>query len=78
MKTVRSIEEYRDIIDLPRPEDAMHPRMSMEKRAAQFMPFAALTGYDRAVRDMDEQHLKAVEEELLHEAVFDDNYEYDD
>ena len=26
-----------------------HPRMSMMKRAAQFLPFAALTGHDRAI-----------------------------
>ena len=35
---------YEDIIDLPRPEPKGHRRMSMAKRAAQFMPFAALSG----------------------------------
>ena len=42
-RKVRSIEEYRDIINLPHPESRSHPRMPMENRAAQFAPFAALT-----------------------------------
>ncbi|MBQ9193038.1 MAG: hypothetical protein IJ156_04895 [Bacteroidales bacterium] len=37
--------KYDDIIDLPHPTSRRHPRMSMEGRAAQFAPFAALTGY---------------------------------
>ena len=38
-------EKYRDIIDLPHPTSRKHPRMSLEARAAQFAPFAALTGH---------------------------------
>lgn len=39
------IEKYADIIDLPHPTSTRHPRMSMLDRAAQFAPFAALTGF---------------------------------
>ena len=39
------IDKYADIIDLPHPTSKRHPRMSMLERAAQFAPFAALTGY---------------------------------
>ena len=42
---------YADIIDLPHYEPKHHPRMSMWSRAAQFAPFAALTGYDAAIRE---------------------------
>jgi hypothetical protein len=42
---------YEDIIDLPHPTSFRHPRMSPQERAAQFAPFAALTGYDAAVRE---------------------------
>jgi len=42
---------YEDIIDFPCPTSERHPRMSMANRAAQFSPFAALTGYDDAVRE---------------------------
>ena len=38
--------KYDDIINLPHHESKKHPRMSKEARAAQFAPFAALTGYD--------------------------------
>ena len=38
-------EKYADIINLPHPASKRHPRMSMLDRAAQFAPFAALTGY---------------------------------
>lgn len=40
---------YDDIIDLPHHVSAIHPQMSSVNRAAQFSPFAALTGYDAAI-----------------------------
>ena len=42
---------YDDIIHLPHPTSARHPRMSMIDRAAQFSPFQALTGYGDAIRE---------------------------
>lgn len=44
------MDNYEDIINLPHPVSKRHIRMSAEDRAAQFAPFAALTGYDDAVR----------------------------
>lgn len=43
--------EYDDIINLPHHVSKVHPRMSMYQRAAQFAPFAALTGHDAAIRE---------------------------
>ena len=43
--------EYDDIIHLPRPISKTHPPMSAMDRAAQFSPFAALTGYDAAIKE---------------------------
>lgn len=40
------LEKYGDIINMPHHESPRHPRMSMEQRAAQFAPFAALSGLD--------------------------------
>ncbi len=40
---------YEDIVNLPHHISEKHPPMDMEKRAAQFAPFAALTGYTEAV-----------------------------
>ncbi len=45
------INDYDDIINLPHYEPKHHPRMSMWNRAAQFAPFAALTGYDDAIKE---------------------------
>ena len=41
---------YEDIIHLPHHSSKTHPRMSMLERAAQFSPFAALTGYNGVIR----------------------------
>lgn len=42
---------YDDIINLPHYTSKKRPRMSMHDRAAQFSPFAALTGYEDAVEE---------------------------
>ena len=44
---------YGDIIrrDPPEPDPVRHPRLSMEQRAAQFLPFSALKGYEDAVEE---------------------------
>lgn len=42
---------YEDIIHLPHHVSATRPQMSMSDRAAQFSPFAALTGYDEAIKE---------------------------
>lgn len=47
--------KYDDIINLPHPTSKKHPRMSRQNRAAQFSPFAALTGYDAEIREMARQ-----------------------
>lgn len=44
-------EKYQDIINLPHHVSKKHPHMSLEARAAQFAPFAALTGYDEQVAE---------------------------
>ena len=42
---------YDDIINLPHHVSKTRPQMSMLDRAAQFSPFAALTGYDAAIKE---------------------------
>lgn len=42
---------YEDILSVPRPTTHVHPPMSRQDRAAQFAPFAALTGHDAAIRE---------------------------
>ena len=45
------MENYDDIINLPHHISNTHPRLSIEQRAAQFAPFAALTGYDEQIKE---------------------------
>ena len=42
---------YTDILNLPHPTSKKHPRMTRTARAAQFAPFAALTGYNETVKE---------------------------
>jgi hypothetical protein len=44
-------DRYADMLDLLHPTSARHPRMPIIDRAAQFAPFAALTGYDDAIEE---------------------------
>ena len=65
---------YDDIINLPHHTSSVHPQMPIEKRAAQFSPFEALTGYGDAVAEtarwtdrrvqLDEDRRSALEERL--------------
>lgn len=45
------MSNYDDIIGIPRWNPKSHPRMSAYERAAQFAPFAALTGYEAMVSE---------------------------
>lgn len=68
--------KYDDIIDLPHPTLQNHPRMSLHDRAAQFSPFAALTGHHAAIAEtgrltdrrieLDESEIARVDAELQH------------
>ncbi|EGK59505.1 hypothetical protein HMPREF9081_1493 [Centipeda periodontii DSM 2778] len=51
----RRIEDYADIIDLPRPISRSHPPMSLRDRAGQFAPFSALTGLHAAAGRTEEE-----------------------
>ena len=54
-------DNYDDIINLPHHVSKRHPQMSMWNRAAQFAPFAALTGYDDAIKDTIQENLDSYE-----------------
>lgn len=45
------MDKYDDIINMKHFVSKRYPQMSMRDRAAQFSPFAALTGYDDAIKE---------------------------
>lgn len=66
----KNSQAYDDIINLPYPNPdtgagmgVRHPRMDSDARAAQFSPFAALTGLDETMEDT----AKTMEEKMLSE-----------
>lgn len=60
--------KYDDIINMPHHVSTKHPRLSMEQRAAQFAPFAALSGFEAAIDEtsrITEDRIELNEEEKL-------------
>ena len=61
------MDKYKDIIYLPHKQSTKRPHMSLLDRAAQFAPFAALTGYDDAVKEtarLTDEKIEMSEENL--------------
>lgn len=54
--------DYDDIIHLPHYVSKTHPQMSMRNRAAQFSPFAALTGHQDAISETAQVNIKEIED----------------
>ncbi len=61
--TKNKFHDYDDIICLPHHTSSVHPRMSAKERAAQFAPFAALTGHGKRIRETALMAEEKVEEE---------------
>ncbi|MBQ1468674.1 MAG: hypothetical protein IIZ27_09380 [Solobacterium sp.] len=55
--------KYEDILYLPHHVSKVHPQMSRADRAAQFAPFAALTGYDSMVKETARLTDKKIEQD---------------
>jgi hypothetical protein len=70
------MNKYSDIIDHPHYQSKTRPHMSMLNRAAQFAPFAALSGYEEAVneaRRVTDHRIELDESEL---ALLNDKLQY--
>ncbi|MBS6396048.1 MAG: hypothetical protein KH452_02675 [Clostridiales bacterium] len=63
--------DYEDILSLPHPVSAVHPPMDRLTRAAQFAPFAALTGYHEAVHETARLTEDRIELDEMEKAVLD-------
>lgn len=69
-------KKYEDMLYLEPPVSKIHRKMSISERAAQFMPFAALTGYEDLIRESSRMTQRRIElseteiEELKHKLEF--------
>ena len=50
-------DPYEELYLLPHPESKVHPRMDALSRAAQFSPFAALTGYEERIAESAREYM---------------------
>ena len=66
------VSRYDDIIHLPHHVSKTHPQMSNLNRAGQFSPFAALTGYDGAIKETARLTHERIELEESAKAVLDE------
>ena len=64
------MDNYDDIINLPHHVSKRHPQMSMWNRAAQFAPFAALTGYEESIKESAQENEKLFEKMMDDESFF--------
>ncbi len=53
-------DKYDDIINRPHPVSAKHRPMPLQDRAAQFSPFAALTGFDDVLSDSERNAIETL------------------
>ena len=68
------MSKYDDIINTvwpPQKSDLTHPRMPASQRAKIFLPFAALTGYEKALEETLQEEIQSMEEKAG-AIVFDD------
>lgn len=65
------MNDYSDIIDHPHYQSKTRPHMPMSSRAAQFSPFAALTGYGESVEETARNHIISVEEMIERDYIED-------
>ena len=63
-KSVLEVQrKYGDILGFPHHVSETHPPMPIADRAAQFAPFAALTGYKEAIEETERLAEKKIEQE---------------
>ena len=76
MLPFKTTDKYDDIINMPHHKSAKHPQMSMINRAAQFSPFAALTGHGEAIKETARLTDERVELDEAVKAVIDERLQY--
>lgn len=65
------MNDYSDIINKERPISKKHKKMSIHDRAAQFMPFSALKGYEEAIHEKEKEYIS--KRQLSKEQIYEIN-----
>lgn len=72
---MQKADGYEDIIHLPHHVSERRPHMPLAERAAQFLPFAALSGYDDVIRETARYTGKKIQLDESAKAVLDQKLE---
>lgn len=64
--------EYEDIINMPHHVSEKHPPMPMKERAAQFAPFAAISGHKEAIEETARETAERIELDEGEKALLDE------
>lgn len=67
---------YDDMIELEHPVSDRRPHMPRIDRAAQFAPFAALTGYDDAIRETMYKNQRRTAKRNAGEVIFEEDSQF--
>lgn len=70
------MEKYKDIINLPHYQSKKRPHMTNYDRAAQFSPFAALTGHDEAIKETARLTDKRLELDEMTKTMLDEKFNF--
>ena len=76
MAELKETHRYDDIIQRHHPVSARHAPMSNADRAAQFSPFAALTGYEEVITEVARQTTPRIELEESEQQLLDWKFQY--
>lgn len=68
-------KRYEKILEMPHHTSDTRKAMPLYNRAAQFSPFAALTGYESVISDAEEQHVASMNQLNIHSDTEDMNLE---
>ena len=60
-----NMEKYESIINMPYQKSTKRKHMSLNDRAAQFAPFAALTGYEESIKEVSRTTDKKIRQKRL-------------
>ncbi len=69
-------DRYKDIINLPHHKSMKRPHMSMHDRAAQFSPFAALTGHNEAIKETERLTDKKIELDETTKTILNEKFSF--
>ena len=67
---------YEDILYLPHHVSKKYPQMSHENRAAQFSPFAALSGHEAAIKETARITQEKIELDETQKIILDEKWNY--